>query len=256
MTNHENQFHLIRWFTRFFAPLVLFSFTASAKYTQIHLFILSGQSNMTGDLKASFAKKVEETYGKENIVVVHHSKGGRGIRFWDKDYRFPDSYRFPGKGVPAERSKQQHGQEYAQLIDKVREAIKGKSFSTITFVWMQGESDGGRGLGAVYEESFRRLMDRLKKDLNHQDIGFVIGRINDARISDPNWKQEREVQVKLAEDSSNGKWIDTDDLSAPKNGVHFPKENYQKIGQRFAQKAIELIRKKKELQEIKEQKSK
>ena len=46
----------------------------------------------------------------------------------------------------------------------------------------------------------------------------------------------RDVQVKLAEDTDHGEWIDTDDLSEPENGVHFPKENYQKLGQRFARK--------------------
>ena len=193
--------------------------------------------------QAGFAQKVEDTYGKENIVVVHHSKSGRGIRFWDKDYRFPDGYRLPGKGVPSERSKQQHGQEYGPLIGKVREAIEGKSFDTVTFVWMQGESDGGRGLGPVYEESFLRLLRRIKQDLERKDLGFVIGRINNSRMSDPNWKAMRDAQVKLAEDTDHGEWIDTDDLSGPEHGVHFPKENYSKLGQRFAEKAIDLIRK-------------
>ena len=223
--------------------IFFFGFTASAKKSERHLFILSGQSNMTGGLKAGFAKKVEDTYGKENVVVVHHSKSGRGIRFWDKDYRFPDNYRFPGKGVPSERSKQQHGQEYGPLIGKVREASEGQSFLTATFVWMQGESDGGRGLGPVYEESFLRLLRRIKEDLERKDLGFVIGRINDSRMNAPNWRHVRKVQVKLAKDSPNGEWIDTDDLSDSESGVHFPKENHSKLGQRFAEKAIDLIRK-------------
>ena len=223
--------------------IFVFGFSASAQKSARHLFILSGQSNMTGGLKVGFAQKVEDTYGKENIVVVHHSKSGRGIRFWDKDYRFPDGYRFPGKGVPSERSKQQHGQEYGPLIGKVRVAIEGKSFDTVTFVWMQGESDGGRGLDPVYEESFLRLLRRIKEDLERKDLGFVIGRINNSRMSDPNWKAMRDAQVKLAEDTDHGEWIDTDDLSGPEHGVHFPKENYSKLGQRFAEKAIDLIRK-------------
>jgi hypothetical protein len=62
-------------------------------------------------------------------------------------------------------------------------------------------------------------------------------------MSDPNWKAMRDVQVKLAEDADHGAWIDTDDLSEPDNGVHFPRENYPKLGQRFAEKAVVLIRK-------------
>ncbi|MBT4901009.1 MAG: hypothetical protein HON54_03760, partial [Verrucomicrobia bacterium] len=176
-------------------------------------------------------------------AVVHHCKSGRGIRFWDKDYKFPDNYRFPGKGVPSERTKLQHGQEYGPLIEKAREAFAGKSFDTVTFVWMQGESDGMRGLGPAYEKSFLRLLGRIKKDLNRKDVTFVIGRINDSHMRDPNWKAMRDVQVKLAEDTDHGAWINTDDLSEPEHGVHFPRENYQKLGQRFAEKAIVLIRK-------------
>ena len=218
--------------------------SANPKKSGHHLFILSGQSNMTGGLKAGFVKTVEDTFGKDKVVVVHHSKSGRGIRFWDKDYEFPENYRFPGKGVPSERTKLQHGQEYGPLIEKAREAYDGKPFHTVTFVWMQGESDGGRGLAPAYEKSFLRLLGRLKTDFGRKDVAFVIGRINDSYVSDPNWKAMRDVQVKLAEDTDHGEWIDTDDLSEPEHGVHFPKENYEKLGQRFAQKAITLIRKK------------
>ena len=211
-----------------------------------HLFVLSGQSNMTGGLKAGFAKTVEDAFGKDKVVVVHHSKSGRGIRFWDKDYEFPENYRFPGKGVPSERTKLQHGQEYGPLIEKTREAYDGKPFDTITFVWMQGESDGKRGLGPAYEKSFLRLLGRLKTDLGRKDVAFVVGRINDSRMSDTNWTAMRKVLVKLAEDAEHGEWIDTDDLSEPEHGVHFPKESYPVLGSRFAQKAITLIRKKSE----------
>ena len=52
----------------------------------------------------------------------------------------------------------------------------------------------------------------------------------------------REVQVNLAENNDDGAWIDTDDLAVRKNDVHFPKENYPLLGERFAMKAIGLIR--------------
>jgi len=220
--------------------------SASAKKSGNHLFILSGQSNMTGGLKAGFAKTVEDAFGKDKVVVVHHSKSGRGIRFWDKDYEFPENYKFPGKGVPSERTKLQHGQEYGPLIEKARDAFVTRTFETITFVWMQGESDGGRGLAPAYGQSFLRLLGRIKKDLERKDVAFVIGRINDARMGEPNWKAMRDVQVKLAQDAEDAEWIDTDDLSEPEHGVHFPKESYPILGSRFARKAITLISKKSE----------
>ena len=246
MTNHISSSNPPGPLLRLVALVVLtlgLPASADTKKTDKHLFILSGQSNMTGGLKTGFTKTVEDAFGEDNVAVVHHSKSGRGIRFWDKDYTFPDNYRFPGKGVPSERSKQQHGQEYGPLIEKVQEAFKGKMYDTVTFVWMQGESDGKRGLADVYEKSFLRLLGQMKTDLDRKDIGFVIGRINDSSMSEPHWTAMRDVQVKLAEDADHGVWIDTDDLSEPEDGVHFPKENYSILGQRFAKKAIELIRK-------------
>ena len=179
------------------------------------------------------AKKTQSLSITVNPVVA--------FAFGTKTTGFPITTGSLGKGIPSERSKQQHGQEYGPLIGKVREAIEGNSFDTVTFVWMQGESDGGRGLGSVYEESFLRLLRRIKEDLERKDVGFVIGRINNSRMSDPNWKYVREVQVKLAKDAEHGAWIDTDDLSDSEHGVHFPRENYSKLGQRFAKKAIDLI---------------
>ena len=79
----------------------------------------------------------------------------------------------------------------------------------------------------------------------------MIGRINDSKLNDPNWELVRDVQVKIAQNSSHERWIDTDDRVAPSTVCASPKE-LSKIGQRFAQKAIDLIRKKKELQKIKE----
>ena len=229
-----------------FLLALAYGLSANPKKSGNHLFVLSGQSNMTGGLKAGFVKNVEGTFGADKVMVVHHSKSGRGIRFWDKDYEFPENYKFPGKGVPSERTKLQHGQEYEPLIEKARDAFDTGNFETITFVWMQGESDGGRRLAPAYEKSFLRLLNRIKKDLGRKDVAFVIGRINDSRMSDPNWTAMRDVQVKLGEDTDHGEWIDTDDLSEPEHGVHFPKENYEKLGRRFAEKAITLIRKKSE----------
>jgi hypothetical protein len=106
---------------------------------------------------------------------------------------------------------------------------------------MQGESDGKRGLGAVYGESFMRLLERLQTDLDRTDINFVIGRINDSHMNELHWTAMRAVQVKLAENADRGAWINTDDFSEPAAGVHFPKQNYPALGARFANKAVELI---------------
>ena len=63
--------------------------TISAAEPARHLFILSGQSNMTGALKSGFAEKVEAHFGKENVAIAHQCKPSRGIRFWDVTTQVP-----------------------------------------------------------------------------------------------------------------------------------------------------------------------
>ena len=218
-----------------------------ADISERHLFILSGQSNMTGGLKAGFAKVVHAHYGEDRVAIAHQNKPGRGIRFWDKEYVFPDQYVVPGKGgVPSEKSKAQHGEEYPVLLQAVRKAGDPGTFATVTFVWMQGESDGGRELGPVYEQSFMRLLNRLQKDIGRDDMNFVIGRISDAQVGkskESGWQRVREVQMKLGDEAEFGAWIDTDDLNGPENAVHYPREQYGPLGERMAKQAIELVTK-------------
>lgn len=209
-----------------------------------HLFILSGQSNMTGAVKAAFTAHVDERYGKENTVVVMRMKSGRGIRFWLADYDQPAD-----RGL-TEKKMTSNGQEYKPLIEGAMAAAKDESFDTVGFIWMQRESDANNRLSEVYEESFLKLVEQLRKDLKREDLYYVIGRINDyarSRSDNAHWHRVREAQVKLGKIQGNA-WIDTDDLNGgdadnPDGDIHFPRDGAEKLGQRFAKKAIELISK-------------
>jgi Carbohydrate esterase, sialic acid-specific acetylesterase len=206
-----------------------------------HLFILSGQSNMTSGLAKGFTDTVENTFGKENVTVAMSMKSGRGLRYWCADYRYPDSRK------PSEQEQADNGSLYKPLIDAVKTAAGDKSFDTVTFIWMQGESDAGKGRADVYAENFLKLLNRLKADLKRETIRFVIGRISDHDMKNPNWTSMRDVQVRLAESHPDGGWIDTDDLNGGEAGVpggelHYGKSESVTLGVRFATKAIEMIR--------------
>ena len=219
---------------------------AGEKKTGKHLFILSGQSNMTGAVKAAFTAHVEEQYGKENSVVVMRMKSGRGIRFWVADYDQPAD-----RGL-TEKKMTSNGMEYKPLLETALAAVKAQSFDTVGFIWMQGESDANNRLSEVYEESFLKLVGQLRKDLKREDLYYVIGRINDYAKSRPDnvhWKRVRATQIKLGKTPGNS-WIDTDDLNGgnadnPDGDIHFPKEGALRLGRRFADKVIEMINSKK-----------
>ena len=215
---------------------------ASTPKTGKHLFILSGQSNMTGTVKDAFAERVDERFGEKNAVVVMRMKSGRGIRFWVADYRQPNQRGLTGKKMNS------NGMEYKPLIEAVMAAAKDESFDTVGFIWMQGESDANNRLSEAYEKSFEKLIEQIEKDLDRDDLYFVIGRINDYARSRPDnahWHSVRQTQVKLGNTKGNA-WIDTDDLNGggagqPDGDIHFPKEGAVTLGQRFADKAIQLI---------------
>jgi hypothetical protein len=227
----------------------------SSKKPEQHLFILSGQSNMTAGLTKGFTDTVENAFGKENVTVAMSMKSGRGLRYWCSDYRYSDNHQ------PSKQEKIDDGSLYPPLIDAVKTAAGDKSFDTVTFIWMQGESDAGKGRADVYAENFQKFLDRLKTDLKRETLPFVIGRISDHDMTNPNWTSMREAQVKLAESHPESAWIDTDDLNGGEAGVpsgemHYPKAESVTLGVRFATKAIEMIRSAKKVSAPKPQEEK
>lgn len=223
--------------------LTLFSF---AKEKSGHLFILSGQSNMTGKLRMGFEETVIETLGKKNVSIVHCSRGGRGIRFWVSDYKLPGTHPMVGLS-----RNQANGEEFARLTEAVKNACDAPGFKTVHLIWMQGESDANRDLSVAYETSFKALITGLKKELGVEEIRFVIGRINDVGLYGDEkrkaaWIRMREVQEKLGNDDPLGAWINTDDFITKdhkhaKGNIHYLGEMPVKLGQRFGEAALKQL---------------
>lgn len=208
-----------------------------------HLFILSGQSNMTGGLENGFTDAASKALGKENITVVRSMKSGRGIRYWVKDYSLPEGHELAGKLISG------NGSEYPNLLQAVKAAGDARFFASVTLIWMQGESDANRNLAVAYERSFNTLLGNLKTDLGLERMRFVIGRISDYGLhgeTEEAWRQMRAAQVRLAESDELGAWIDTDDLNGgdaahPQGELHYPAEKCAALGERFAEKAVESL---------------
>ena len=217
----------------------------SQKPDKQHLFILSGQSNMAGlKPEESFIPRIESEFGPANVVIVKDAHGGQPIRRW---YRKWES----SAGEKLEPT----GDLYDRLMKKVTSATGERTFDTVTFIWMQGERDAREQHADVYAKSFLGLVEQLKSDLDHQKIRVVIGRLSDFDMSNkryPDWTRIREVQVELARKFQLGAWVDTDDLNDGfnrqgkeiKNDLHYSEQGYKTLGRRFAESAINLIRKK------------
>ena len=209
---------------------------------QTHLFILSGQSNMAGlKPETSFTPAVEKAFEGHETIVVKDAVGGQPIRRWYKKWKPAD-----GSGAAKSNQKAGYGDLYDRLMKKVDAAVGDKKPDSVTFVWMQGEKDAREKHGDVYAASFRGLLDQLREDLGREDINFVIGRLSDFDNDNkryPHWTKLREVQAKLADGDPRGEWVDTDDLNGDKDGLHYDRPGYKILGERFAEKAIALVKK-------------
>ena len=83
------------------------------------------------------------------------------------------------------------------MVELVKKSADASSFKTVHFIWMQGESDAGRDLGAAYERSFKVMIERLKKEIGIETMYFVIGRISDFLANLGNLHYTPEESVKL-----------------------------------------------------------
>ncbi len=199
-----------------------------------HLFVLSGQSNMKlFNHTHIFLPEINRAFGKDNVIIVKDSEGGQPIWRWVEGWQ-------PSSGQPPKVT----GDLYQRLIAKVKAAIEGEDIETVTLIWMQGEGDAKRGHGDVYAASLERLFDQLRRDLGRDDIYVVIGRISDTDMQNvirPDWTMVRDIQVQVAESNPHYAWVDTDDLNGSKNDIHYTREGYRLLGERFAVASIELI---------------
>ena len=197
----------------------------------VHLFLLSGQSNMANlNPEPVFTPQIQKHFGKENVVIVKVAQGGQPIRRW-----------FKGWKVTGNQNPKQIGDIYEQLMKQAKTALDGRPIKSVTLVWMQGERDAKERLATHHEEAFLGLVGQIKTDLKIKDLNYVIGRLSDSGLGKNDWDKVREIQQKLGESGPHAAWVNTDDLNGEKNDLHYSKEGYQLLARRFASKAIEII---------------
>lgn len=225
-----------------FATFLCLTTTLSAA-DQVHLFVLSGQSNMAGHRPGeAFTPAIEKALGKENVVIVQDAQGGQPIYRWYKQWEPPHGE------IPKNR-----GDLYDRLMTKVKAAIEGKELASATFLWMQGERDAKMAWGDAYEEALSGLYEQFSRDIGVDDVRFVNGRLSDFDMANeryPHWTRIREIQVKVAEGNPLFDWVDTDDLNDGKNragkpirnDLHYSGAGYITLGKRFAEKSLALLK--------------
>lgn len=209
-------------------------FGQGAPPRRVHLFILSGQSNMaTLNPEVSFTPTIAKAFPGDEIIVVKDAHSGQPIGRWYTG----------GEGLSGQALRR-GASLYSLVMEKVKAAVEGKKIDTVTFVWMQGEADAKQGHAAVYAARLKGLIEQLRTDLGRPDMNCVIGRLSDHGLTHkiPGWQEVRQAQEEVANADPHSAWVDTDELNGPNDALHYMGKGRLILGERFALKAIDLIR--------------
>ena len=210
----------------------------------VHLFVLSGQSNMAGmNPKAGFEPEAAELFPDAEVVYLKVARGGQPIRLWVEEWNAIAKKHGLNSKIDSTKFYQPILDQYAKLIEKHPKP------ASVTFCWMQGERDAKENLSAAYTDAMKTLIANLRRDLKQPEMNFVIGRLSDfKKDDDKSWTAVRESQVDVANSDPRGAWVDCDDLNdkpgkngATRDDLHYTKEGYALLGKRYARQAKALI---------------
>jgi hypothetical protein len=202
------------------------------------LFILSGQSNMAGlDEATTLVPALVAAFPDDELIIVKDAQSGQPIRRWYAGWQPPAGWQ--GRNA---RDKPGNNDLYRRLWQQVEQAIKGKTLTTTSFIWMQGEADAKRGTFANYEDSLRGLIKQVRTDLGRPDTTVVVGRLSDHMAGKKGWDSVRQAQMTVAAADPIASWVDTDAYNGPKDGLHYTRTGYDQLGAAFAAAAIALLK--------------
>jgi hypothetical protein len=233
--------------------LLLTASVVTAADKPVHLFILSGQSNMARmHPNSGFMPEAEKLFKDEEVVYIKVALGSQPICRWLEEW--VDIAK--KKGLDEGHIKRIHRNSkvdlYQSILDKYQETLKEHPrLTSVTFCWMQGETDAQARAQAAYKDALKLLITKLRRDLQRPDMNIVIGRISDYAIDNPENGSVaiRKIQREIVDEDDRGAWVDVDDLNdmevdgKMQNDVHYKRpEGYITLGQRFARQGYALIK--------------
>lgn len=209
----------------------------------VHLFILSGQSNMAGmNPKAGFEPEAKMLFPDAEVAYIKVARGGQPIRLWVTEWNEIAQKHNLKSTSSGTKYYQPILTQFKSLLEKYPEP------TSVTFCWMQGERDAREKLSAAYEDALATLIANLRRDLKQPQMNFVIGRLSDfGKPDNAHWQNVRKAQVAVAEKDEHGAWVDCDDLNdkekggVKRNDLHYTKEGYELLGRRYVRQAKALI---------------
>ena len=231
---------------------------------EIHVFLLSGQSNMKGrapiDLKPTInpniiffhsteckwyiARDPIHALGTPDLIDGNDNAGtGPGISFANhliKNSSIKTIALIPTAvgGAPID-SFSKEGNCYLRSLELCKKGLEalGPKASLKGILWLQGESDSSEERYVSYEQKLHNLVDRYRKDLNSNMLPLIACTIG-SFIYKENFKHSKkvnEVLMNLPNHKKNTLCIDALDLDGHIGDfLHYDENAQFEIGKRYA----------------------
>ncbi|MEM1221955.1 MAG: sialate O-acetylesterase [Verrucomicrobiota bacterium] len=231
---------------------------------QVHLFLLAGQSNMSGrgrvepadkkihprvfalskdsrwvpaaapihydkkragvGLGKSFAIQLVEENPNIVIGLIPAACGGSSISSWA-----PGRYHSPTRSYP-----------FDDAMQRIRRAEQDGTLKGI--LWHQGESDSNPEAVVTYAQNLRNLVLRFREDLNAANVPFIIGQLGQFAGNpwDDSKKRLNEAHLLISHEIPLVGYVSSNGLTG-RDKLHFDSASLREFGRRYASVYLKLI---------------
>lgn len=184
------------------------------------------------NLAGPFAAAVAKATGRK-VLIVLNARGETQIEAWLKggsagNYTAADDEDKQGKAIPS------------PYDEAVRRALAAKKYGTLRgVIWHQGEGNANEGQVPYYMAKLKQLASDLRTDLGmtSSQLPFIVGELNYAYAWAGNLNP---VLNSVVTEIPNSACASAESCGANDDNVHFSTQGLTLLGERYAQKYLQL----------------
>ncbi|MCA9125446.1 MAG: exo-alpha-sialidase [Planctomycetales bacterium] len=165
----------------------------------------------------AFALAYAREHPDATVGLVPCASGGSAIDSW----------------TPGGYHEQTDSHPYDDAIRRAKLALQSGVLKGI--LWHQGESDSQPGLAEGYQGKLHALINRLRKELNANEVPFMIGQMG--QFSERPWDDSRQLvdqsQAQLVRSVPNTTYVPSGGLNHKGDEIHFDSASARELGLRY-----------------------
>lgn len=191
----------------------------------LHLY----QPELTGlDSGLSFGKTLKNNIPNDVVIaLVPCAVGGSSIEDWSNDSIF--------KGIRLK----------SNFEERVKEAKKIGVIKGI--LWHQGEANAFENRTEGYREKLEALFAYFRRFIENDELPIFVGELGSYPVKDDirlNCHKINYDIIQITESDKNTYLIHTEDLTFKEDHVHFDSKSQRILGERYAQKFLNIVQQK------------